>query len=265
VLPPFPGQWQPTPPANSFATFTFYPRVKPFALLTNTQILPAAPPTLTSARYAADLNETKLLGTATSAVRTADETLMAQLIAGINTPVGFIHLWNIVAAEAAMSEGLSLVDTARLFVLVNVGMHDGLMTSFTSKFVYGLWRPVTAIRRAAEDLNPATEADPAWTPLLTTPPYPSYAGNAACLSAAAARALQLVFDRDDVPFTVTWPRTGGLPTVTRDFAGFWQLAEMEARSRIHGGIHYQFDSDASQSACPKVTEFAHSRFMRPLR
>jgi len=76
---------------------------------------------------------------------------------------------------------------------------------------------------------------------------------------------KLVFDRDDVPFTVTWPRTGGLPTVTRDFAGFWQLAEMEARSRIHGGIHYQFDSDASQSVCPKVTDFAHSRFMRPLR
>ena len=25
VLPPFPGLWQPTPPANSFATFTFYP------------------------------------------------------------------------------------------------------------------------------------------------------------------------------------------------------------------------------------------------
>ena len=98
-----------------------------------------------------------------------------------------------------------------MFVLVNVGLHDGLQTSFTSKFVYGLWRPVTAIRRADEDLNPDTDPDPTWTPLLTTPPYPSYAGNAACLSAAAARALQLAFGRDDVPFSVTWPRTMGLP------------------------------------------------------
>ena len=47
LLPPFPGQWQPTPPANSFATFTFYPRVKPFALLTSAQFLSTAPPTLT--------------------------------------------------------------------------------------------------------------------------------------------------------------------------------------------------------------------------
>ena len=265
VLPPFPGQWQPTPPANSFATFTFYPRVKPFALLTSTQFIPGPPPTLTSARYAADLNETKLLGAAGSSARTHDETLFAQLVAGVGTTVGFLHVWNIVAGDVAERQGLSLVDTARLFALLNVSMHDGLQTSFTGKFVYGLWRPVTAIRRAAEDLNPATEADPGWTPLLTPPPYPSYPGNVACFAAAAARALQLVFDRDDIGFSVTWPRTGGLAPITRDFAGFWQLADQEARSRIHGGIHFQFESEASQFACVKVAEFAHARFMQPLR
>jgi hypothetical protein len=263
VLPPFPGQWQPTPPANSFATFTFFPNVVPFAMLTSTQFLPPPPPTLTSARYANDFNETKLIGSATSAVRTAEETLMAQVHAGVNTTIGFFHVWNIVAGEVAQQEGLSLVDTARTFVLVNVGLHDGLQTSFTSKFVYGLWRPVTAIRRADEDLNPDTDADPTWTPLLTTPPYPSHAGNAACLSAAVARALQLALGRDDVPFSITWTRTMGLPPVTRDFTGFWQLAEQQARSRIYGGIHFQFDSDASQAVCAKVSEFTDSHFMRP--
>jgi hypothetical protein len=121
---------------------------------------------------------------------------------------------------------------------------------------------VTAIRRAAEDLNPATDADPAWTPLLTTPSYPSHGGNVACLSAAAARALQLAHGRDDIPFSVTYPRTGGLPTVTRDFTGFWDLADQQARSRILGGIHYQFEPEASQAACVKVPEFARARFMR---
>ena len=225
--------------------------------------LPPPPPTLTSARYAQDFNETKLLGSATSAVRTAEETLMAHLFAGVNTTIGFFHVWNIVAGSVAQQEGLSLVDTARMFVLVNVGIHDGLQTSFTSKFVYGLWRPVTAIRRADEDLNPDTVADTEWTPLLATPPYPTYAGNAAALSAAAARALQLALGRDDVPFSITWPRTMGLPSVTRDFTGFWQLADQQARSRIHGGIHFQFDSDASQAACVKVPEFTVANFMVP--
>jgi hypothetical protein len=261
VLPPFPGLWQPTPPANSFATFTFYPNVLPFALLTSTQFLPPPPPTLTSARYAADFNETKAVGLATSAVRTPEQTLMAQLFAGVGTTFSFPELWNIVASTVAQGQGLSLIDTARLLALVNVSMHDGLQTSFTSKFVYGLWRPVTAIRRADEDLNPATAADPAWIPLLTTPPYPSYAGNAACLSAAAARAHQLTVGRDDIPISITWPRPG-LGPVTRDFNGFWELADQQARSRIYGGIHYQLDSDASQSVCVRVPEFTYSNFMQ---
>jgi hypothetical protein len=190
---------------------------------------------------------------------------MAEVFGGVNTLANFVHVWNIVAGNVAQSQSLSLIEAARLFAFVNVGLHDGLQTSFTSKFVYGLWRPVTAIRRADEDLNPATDADPAWTPLLPTPPYPSYAGNAACLSAAAARALQLVFGRDDVPFLVTWTRTMGLPSVTRPFTGFAQLANQQARSRIHGGIHYQFDSDASQLACMKVSDYAYSQFMQPRR
>ena len=263
VLPTFPGLWQPTPPANSFATFTFYRNVVPFAMWTSTQNLPPPPPTLTSAHYAADFNEVKLLGSATSAARTPEETLWAQIHAGVNTQIGFFHVWNRVAADVAEREGLSLIDTARTFVLLTVALHDGLQTSFTSKFTYGLWRPVTAIRRAAEDQNAATDADPAWTPLLPTPTYPSYAGNVACLSAASARALQIAFGRDDIPFTVVYPRTMGLPTETRDYAGFWDLAQQEARSRILGGIHFKFDNDASQKYCVKAPEFTAEHFMNP--
>jgi len=57
-------------------------------------------------------------------------------------------------------------------------------------------------------------------------------------------------------------RTMGLPSETRSFTGFWSLAEQQARSRIHGGIHYQFDSDASQAACVKVAEFIEAHYMR---
>jgi hypothetical protein len=265
VLPPLPGLWQPTPPGFSPATFTFYPDVRPFGLLTATQFLPPPPPPLTSARYAADFNEVKELGSAASTTRTAEETLLAQLIAGVGTSVTFMGVWNNVARDTALAQGLSPVDTARLFALLNVSLHDGLQTSFTSKFVYALWRPVTAIRRADEDFHEETDADVNWTPLLATPPYPTYAGNMACLSAAAARSLGLVLGRDDVPFSVTWLRTAGLPDETRHYAGFWQLADQQARSRIHGGIHFQFDTEGSQDMCARVAEYIFANFMRPVR
>jgi len=190
-------------------------------------------------------------------------TLWAQIHAGVNTQIGFFHVWNRVAADVAQQSGLSLIDTARTFVLLTVGLHDGLQTSFTSKFTYGLWRPVTAIRRANEDLNPATDQDAGWTPLVNTPTYPSYAGNAACLTAASARALQIAFGRDDIPFTVSYPRTMGLPTETRTYAGFSDLAQQEADSRIYAGLHYRFDSEASQRFCVKAPEFAAEHFMLP--
>jgi len=227
------------------------------------QFLPPPPPTLISARYATDFNEVKLRGQDTSGVRTAEETLMAQVHASVNTQIGFFHVWNRVAADIAQRQGLSLIDTARIFALLAVAIHDGLQTSFTSKFTYGLWRPVTAIRRAGEDLNGATDPDPAWTPLLTTPTYPSYAGNAACLSAASARALEIVFGKDPIPFTVTYPRTMGLPTETRTFASFADLAQQQADSRVLGGIHYRFDNEASQAYCVKVPEFTAENFMLP--
>ena len=145
--------------------------------------------------------------------------------------------------------------------------NDGIQTSQTSKFVFGLWRPVTAIRQAGVDLNDATEPDSTWEPLLSTPPYPAYAGNVACISASAATALALAFGTDEVPFTMTWPSTD--PThpadYTRDYTGFWHLANEAALSRLWGGIHFRFDHEASQTACPKVGQFVFDNYMRPQR
>jgi hypothetical protein len=196
-------------------------------------------------------------------MRTPEQTLLAQLFAGVNALPNFIGVWNNVTRDVAASQGLSLLDTARLFALVNVSFNDGIQTSFTSKFIYDLWRPVTAIRRADEDANDATDADGDWTPLLVTPPYPTYAGNAACLSTAVSRALALTLGQDDIPFSVTWVRPMGLPNETRYYNGFAELAEQQARSRVHGGIHFQFDSDASSSACRQVADYVYANYMRP--
>jgi hypothetical protein len=55
----------------------------------------------------------------------------------------------------------------------------------------------------------------------------------------------------------------GLPNETRYYNGFAELAEQQARSRVHGGIHFQFDSDASSSACRQVADYVYANYMRP--
>jgi hypothetical protein len=261
LLPGLPGYYQVTPPQNAAVTFSHYPDVQPFVVGNGRQFLVEPPPALTSVHYAADFNEVKAIGSAASATRTAEQTLIAQLWARVGTPTSLDNIWNNVARDVAQSRGASGTETARLFALLNTAIHDGLLTSFTGKFLYGLWRPVTAIRGADLDANPATAADAAWLPLITTPPYPSYPGNMACVGATAARVLARFFGRDDIAFTATWTLTNGTPN-TRRYNGFREMADEEARSRVYGGIHFAFDNLASVGACTALADYVFENALR---
>jgi hypothetical protein len=263
--PALPGVWQPTPPAFAPAAFAQAGDVKPFALPTPHYYLPRRPPALNSQEYADALNEIKAIGGATSTVRTADQTVLARNWASIGYKELWSAVWNHVARDTARFEHLSQIETARLYALLNIAMHDGVQTAQASKFVYQLWRPVTAIQRANEDLNPQTEADPTWMPLLPTPPYPSYAGNMACIGAASAQMLILYFGANEYDVNVTWTGLNGNANVTRNYSNFWAVAEDQAVSREYGGIHFHFDTTASQEVCPKVARYAFDNFLRPRR
>jgi hypothetical protein len=253
--------WEPTP-AGQVAAFAQFPGVEPFGLLTATQFLPDPPPLLNSEEYAESVENVQAMGSVNSGVRSAEQTLLAKLFAGAGYGPNPFGLWRKVAHEVALSQRLSLIDTARVFALLNVAMNDGLQTSHTSKFIYNLWRPISAIRRADEDLNPATAADPGWTPLLATPPYPSHSSNLTCIAASAARALERVLGADGVPFSVTWTGTGGNPDETRMYERFSDLAAEAGVSRFYGGIHFMFEIEDSHEVCKQVADYLYRNTMQ---
>src|SRR6185369_13620586 len=79
VLLPFapgdqPGDYRLTPPGFTAPVFTHWRFVRPFALEAADQFRPPAPPALTSARYAAAINEVQAVGAAQGSTRTADQT-----------------------------------------------------------------------------------------------------------------------------------------------------------------------------------------------
>lgn len=261
--PAIPGLWQPTPPSNSAAAFVQAGDAKPFALPTPYYYLPRRPPELDSQEYADGVNEIKAIGGVYSTVRTEEQTLQAKLWASVGYKENWGGIWNQVTRFHATNRRLSLIESARLFALVNVSMMDGVHTAQASKYVYQLWRPVHAIQKADQDMNPATDADPSWMPLLATPPYPSYAGNMACIGASTSRALALFFGVNNLPTTIQWSNVDGINYVARAFPGFRQIGEHQAASREYGGIHFNFDTTASQEVCPKVANYVFANFMKP--
>jgi hypothetical protein len=260
---PMPGVWRPTPPAFAAAGFVQAVDAQPLGLPRPYYFMPRRPPELDSQEYADAVNEIKAIGGATSAVRTAEQTQLARTWASVGYRTQWTAIWNNVTRDVARSQQLDLVETARVFALLNVSMQDGVQTSQASKFAYGLWRPVHAIQLADQDMNDATTPDPTWMPLLPTPPYPSYAGNMACIGASAARSLALFFGTNDMPVSATWTGLNGNANVTVSYTGFWQIAEQQALSREYGGIHYRFDTLASQEMCPKVAGYVFANYMRP--
>jgi hypothetical protein len=140
-------------------------------------------------------------------------------------------------------------ENTRLFGLLNMAMADGYIGTFEAKYHYNYWRPVTAIQLADTDGNPYTIADPAWEPLLPTPPVPDYDSGHSVEGGAAAYVLKGFFKDDDISFTacnLTLPvveeRCGDPSEVRCSFTGFTQAAEENSLSRIYNDFIFAMQS-----------------------
>jgi hypothetical protein len=221
-----PGQWRPTPPtyANDGG---WVGHMRPFVLPDVSVFRTAGPPALTSDQYARDYDEIKAVGSATSTVRTADQTEAA--IWWHDRRLGE---WEI-KRQLVRTQGLDALRAARMFAMVDLSEADAVIACFNEKEAWNRWRPVTAIRLGDTDGNPATAADPAWTPLLVTPPHPDYTSGHTCNTGATMSALAYFFGRDDIAFSAYSADSG----TRRYFSGFSAALTEVINARVWGGIH----------------------------
>jgi hypothetical protein len=260
--PPFvpksqPGSYQLTPPNFAPADFIQWPQVTPFALGRANEFRPGPPPQLTSAEYTLSFNEVKSLGLISSTSRTADQTQIGQFWNG-----NIQDFWNEIAQTAALTHHLDLAQSAHLFALLNITLADTTIAFFDTKYIYNLWRPVTAIQMAAIDNNPQTDQDPAWIPLSTkTAPDPSYLGAHSATSFAAAEVLRLSLG-DQIVLDVTSESLSG---VTRHFTSFSEAAEEAGLSRIYAGQHFRFDHLAGERLGQQVARSVLFTVLQPKR
>src|SRR6266567_783952 len=227
TAPPFvpgnqPGNYRPTPPNFPAPVFTNLGNVTPFVLNNAAQFRPDPPPALTDQAYAQALNEVKSLGQNTSTTRTPDQTVIAKFWAG---PIW--NTWNEIAENAALAHHTNLVTTARLFAALNLSFADSTIAFYDAKYHYQLWRPITAIRLAGTDGNPATVGNPTWTPLAVTAADPSYPGAHSTISATGATVLAAFFGNQD-QISVT---SGALPGIVRTFDRYSDVATEAGLSR----------------------------------
>lgn len=252
-----PGIYQPVPPFN----ILFAPQwenVRLFGLQSKDQFRSAPYPALSSAEYATAFNEVKEIGKIYSSVRSADQSAYAKFWYEFSEAG-----WNRVARTVAINKGLSLVESARLFALVDIALADSYIAGWDSKIHYNFWRPYTAIRNAASDGNDVTTADKEWEPSEPTPPVQDYPSTHSALGNAAAAVLGRLLG-DNTPFTMT-SYTAVPAGSTRSFTSFSEAANENADSRVMAGIHFRFSCEAGQALGTKIGSWIVDNHLKPLK
>ena len=267
LYPPAPGIWRPTPPNFANDPAPWVGNVRPFIVPSAEMLRTDGPNALTSADYAEDFNEVKELGSLTSITRTADET-----DAAIFWQDHAIVLWNRIFRTLAASQGLDIVENARLFAMENLAAADSQIGGWNDKYYWQSWRPITAIREADTDGNPATEADPTWLPLfdpatpvcnpppLVTPPFPEHPSGHACATAAFVHTLKNFFGTDRIGFSAFSNKS----CTTRSFDRFSDALDEVIEARVWAGIHFRTADVQGAVLGKKVAHYLKKHYFQPV-
>lgn len=223
----------------------YFPAIRPFTLTSLAQFRPPAPPALDSAVYAADFNEVKELGGTVSTRRTGEQLEIARF----HTEAPAIFLTRNFGRFARSTNDVA--DAARLMAVIYTGYADAIEACVEAKYFYEAWRPLSAIPLADTDNNPATVADPSWTPVVPTPNHPEYPAAHSCTAGALGELLRQYYGTDKVTFSFDSRVTG----TTRTYTTTEALAEESKVARIYGGMHFRYSTVAGAELGQKVANW----------
>jgi hypothetical protein len=245
-----PGQFRGLNPVNRVA-----PYVKPFATLSHAQFRAPGPLMLTKKSYASELEEVRVLASATSTQRTPEQTEIARFH---TEPPNTFWARNLAQFSSAQS---SLPDNARAAALIWTAWQDALSGCFESKYHYNFWRPISAIQLADTDGNAATQPDPSWAPFVPTPNHPEYPAAHGCGSGAVAEAVRAVFGTRKVSFDFTSSVAG---TAVHHYDRTEDLVREIEKARVWGGMHFRSSVEDGAELGKHVAKWVARHHFQPL-
>src|SRR5215213_9295141 len=259
-----PGHWDPVAPNGSTVQdpTPWVGGVKSFLMQSSSQFRSAGPLALTSAAYAADVNEVMAIGgdgVVTPSSRTGTQTYIAKWWQ--SNPVAS---WNGVARQLIVRNDLDVSDAARLLAIENLAAADAAINDWNDKYHFDFWRPFQAIRRAAQDGNAATSPDLTWTPLLTAP-YPEHPSGHLGADSSHTAVLKMFFGNAPAggyQITSAFVNPGG--PATRSFTSFSQAVAEIVEARIWAGLHFRTADVQAVQLGMNVANYVAANYFEPV-
>ncbi len=230
-----------------------WPKVTPFAITDPADYRQGAPPAMGTPEFETDYQEVFTYGRNESSVRTFDQRRVAWFWEdgpGTATPPGH---WNVILQSLIRQRNITdTFKVSALFHLLGVAVADAGIVSWDHKYFYNTFRPETAIKQR--------DRISGWFPFLNpTPNFPEYTSGHSTFSAAAARVLSLAFGTDDITFETS---SDGYPNHIRKFNRLSDASKEAGKSRIYGGIHFEYANKAGFNSGVAVGNTVYTRLCR---
>ena len=253
------GVWAPVSSAPAAQSLLpGWGKVTPFVLRSGSQFRPDAPPRLGGWKYGRDYDEIMSVGSASSLARTAEQTQIALFWRASPTAI-----WNPVLRQAIESRCFTLSDTARTAALFYLAAADASIAVWEAKYYYNFWRPQPAIVNGDADGNPATTGDPAWVPLVPTPPHPEYPSAHTSNSGAMAAVLRVLFGND--PGFLITATSAQNPGFVREWQSFSEGVDEVIDARVYSGIHFRNSDRVGARLGRQVARFVVTHALQPAK
>jgi membrane-associated phospholipid phosphatase len=215
-----PWQSLETPARPPMLPFFGNVRLWNFTSVQRDSMRPGPPPAIGSPDYIAALNEVRNYANHPTAYTWRIAMYWADG-AGTYTPPGH---WNEIACTEIVKYRMNELRTARVLSLLNMATEDAGICCWDTKAYYYYPRP-SQMDRTIKTIG--------------MPNFPSYTSGHSTFSAAAAKVLGYIFPAEQSRMDA--------------------MAQEAAESRIYGGIHYRFDSEAGLVCGRGIASFAVKR------
>lgn len=156
--------------------------------------------------------------------------------------------WLRIGGKAAIDNHFDVYKTSQLYFFMTLGLYEGFLSCWTTKYKYNSVRPETYINRLI---------DAKWKPLIETPPFPEYTSGHSVISAVSANILTHLIPQ---PYTFVDSSEMQFGIAPRSFKSFIAAAQEASISRFYGGIHYMPALDNGAKQGEKIAAFIIDRF-----
>ncbi len=252
---PGPGDWRPLASGND--PNGWIRNVTPFLIKSASQFRTKGPYALKSPQYAREFDEVKALGAKTNSTRTQHQSDAAVYWA--QHPG---RTWGRIVRGLETERGLSTADGARLYAQIYLTAADAAITVWADKEHWGFWRPFTAIREAASDGNPRTDADPTWDSWIASPPYPDHPSGHLGLSGSHIETLSEFFHTDKMAWTDTVPATMTTPAITMSYSRLSDTLDEIISVRVWSGIHFRNADEQSARLAKEIAKWRKHHYFK---